>query len=622
MFQLSLSTSLTPPTVPDAGLFPALSGAFSAVLAGVTEDASAPIEPGVPSPALRQPDAAAGKSLPIAANAGLPANDSDPIVLLASAAAPAGGSLLAVLAAPMPAAVPASPMMTMAIDAPANAPIAAVSPTQPAVGEAGPATASDEEPVFPAATVTVALPTHGAAAIPARSTKPKSSNSKDEGDKRGMSPPNLSAAAAAPIVLPAAPIDQPPASVSLPVGATPPRQGMSGSSSPAPIAAAAQTGSAAVEVASPRVGGPVAPPAPSSVATDGRSPAPTGHMPDPTKPAAASTFPAATPDKTVVATGQSRGIPTAATSLNPGSLLASPPLPIVGAKPARFEIGAAIGTSAATPAPVSNPPSIAPVAGNPAPAIGPAPVPSPAPATATDTTALSPLGAGAAPQPRSPGLVATRPNAPDTSPHPTVPDVRPQPAASIVSPSPATQAAGVLFGIAIGGRTLADDRRSPRDEALQALAAVAAAASPTAPVAAASGAQQGALDMHRADWPQAMIDHIEALRDAADATSTRITLMPDALGKVDVSLRHDGDTVHVHFAADTAQARTMLADAQPRLADAAQARGIRLGQTSVGAGGGESGRQPPRQPAAPMPSRPVSVAVSAPDAASDSSRLA
>jgi flagellar hook-length control protein FliK len=180
----------------------------------------------------------------------------------------------------------------------------------------------------------------------------------------------------------------------------------------------------------------------------------------------------------------------------------------------------------------------------------------------------------------------------------------------------------MLFGIALDQRTISADHPSPRDEALQALSAIAGAGSTAPVVAAAGGAQHNALDMRRDDWPQAMIDRIDALRDAADATSTRITLVPDALGKVDVSLRHDGDTVHVHFAADTAQTRAMLTDAQPRLADAAQARGIRLGQTSVGMGGGEAGRQPPRQPDAPPPSRPVSAAPASTDAASDSSRLA
>ena len=194
------------------------------------------------------------------------------------------------------------------------------------------------------------------------------------------------------------------------------------------------------------------------------------------------------------------------------------------------------------------------------------------------------------------------------------------------------QVAGMVFGFALSGSMLPSRRAdatepSPREIALQALSAAAGSAQVAGTVVATGHAQQTALDMRRDDWPQTMIDHIEALRDAADATSTRITLMPDALGKVDVSIRHDGDAVHVHFAADVPQTRTMLADAQPRLAEAAQVRGVKLGQATVDAGGGEAGRQQPQQqqnsanPA--LPPRPASAMAIEDDAAAPvSTRLA
>ncbi|WP_374944166.1 flagellar hook-length control protein FliK [Sphingomonas sp.] len=119
------------------------------------------------------------------------------------------------------------------------------------------------------------------------------------------------------------------------------------------------------------------------------------------------------------------------------------------------------------------------------------------------------------------------------------------------------------------------------------------------PVAPSDGAS---LDMADHRWPHAMVDRIEALRDAAsaaaDAASTSIRLLPEKLGAIDVSVRREGDVVHVHFAAEQAATRTLLNDAQPRLTELAEARGLKLGQASVGAGtDGNAQRQPVPQPA-------------------------
>ena len=63
-----------------------------------------------------------------------------------------------------------------------------------------------------------------------------------------------------------------------------------------------------------------------------------------------------------------------------------------------------------------------------------------------------------------------------------------------------------------------------------------------------------------------MIAHIETLRDNADAGDTRIRLIPDALGTIDVAVKRDHDTLHVQFTAEQATTRTLIQDAQPRLA--------------------------------------------------------
>lgn len=110
-------------------------------------------------------------------------------------------------------------------------------------------------------------------------------------------------------------------------------------------------------------------------------------------------------------------------------------------------------------------------------------------------------------------------------------------------------------------------------------------------------AEPALLDLGRDDWPTDMMTHIEQLRDAANSTDTRIRLSPDMLGNVDIDVRQDGDTLHVRFSAEQAQTRTLLQDAQPRLAEAAEARGLRLGGSTVDAGAQGQHRQPTAHPA-------------------------
>lgn len=108
-------------------------------------------------------------------------------------------------------------------------------------------------------------------------------------------------------------------------------------------------------------------------------------------------------------------------------------------------------------------------------------------------------------------------------------------------------------------------------------------------VAATTDVQQGALDTRRQEWLGKMVETIEAMQEATPVKETRLALMPEALGKVDVSVRRDGDRVHVHFATETQAARQILTDAQPRLHELAEQRGVRLGQTSVDSGASQSG---------------------------------
>lgn len=140
-----------------------------------------------------------------------------------------------------------------------------------------------------------------------------------------------------------------------------------------------------------------------------------------------------------------------------------------------------------------------------------------------------------------------------------------------------------------------------------ALSLVVAASTPAAPPPVV--ASQPAIDITQQALPAAMIAHIEKLRDAADAVSTSIRILPDALGAVDVSITKDGELTHVHLAAENAQTRALLAEAQPKLAELAEQKGMKLGQTSVGTQPGQqqgADQQAPRQhqPAPQLPTAP------------------
>ncbi|WP_174286041.1 flagellar hook-length control protein FliK [Sphingomonas bacterium] len=187
------------------------------------------------------------------------------------------------------------------------------------------------------------------------------------------------------------------------------------------------------------------------------------------------------------------------------------------------------------------------------------------------------------------------------------PPARPLPpaAGTVATTTSAIQA----FGAAMRAGLAKDPRLDPATGATAAPSTAAAARTePTLALAATSDAQQAPLDLRRGQWPQAMVDRIETLRDAADATSSRIRVVPDALGPIEMSVRKDGDTLHVRFTADQAATRAILTEAQPRLAAIAEQRGLRLGGSTVDGGGSGAGQQQQqamaRQPTAPRPSSP------------------
>jgi flagellar hook-length control protein FliK len=126
-------------------------------------------------------------------------------------------------------------------------------------------------------------------------------------------------------------------------------------------------------------------------------------------------------------------------------------------------------------------------------------------------------------------------------------------------------------------------------------------------VQATAPADQAPLDLSRDDWAGKMIERIAALRDGVEAADTRIRLAPEHLGTVDVSIRRDGDRIQVHFTAENPATRQLLADAAPRLAELAEARGLKLGQSSVDSGGSDARGQPQQHAQQSTSARPASA---------------
>lgn len=170
-----------------------------------------------------------------------------------------------------------------------------------------------------------------------------------------------------------------------------------------------------------------------------------------------------------------------------------------------------------------------------------------------------------------------------------LPPAPPAPAAQV---APASQ----IFAAAIH-RAVLDEGQLDTPASLIAGIAPAAAELGASAVATIDGSRHGALDLGRETWPAKMIERIEMMRDAMDVVDTSIRLVPDKLGAIDVSLRKDGDAIAVHFTAQQAETRQLLADAQPKLAELAQEKGLKLATQAGNDPGSQHHQQQQRAPA-------------------------
>jgi hypothetical protein len=261
------------------------------------------------------------------------------------------------------------------------------------------------------------------------------------------------------------------------------------------------------------------------------------------------------------------------------------------------------------PVPVANVAAAAPAAVDAAPVAGDAiaatppvapPIASPMPLPGVTTQA--PVDAASFRQP-----IAGEAAAPVVSVAPHAdPVARPAPVTRIAMPTPSAESVAAPAIVDAG----APAPRARRDEDAPTLpTAAAGTVDPVVlrPVAAPAQAGQPTLDTRQPQWMEGMIDRIETLRDVAGTNGeTRIRLSPDALGDVEIKIRTSDDgKVHVHFNSENAEAGRLLADAQPRLVQLAEARGLKLGGMQVDVGtqqqpsqrqAQEQGNAPPRAP--------------------------
>lgn len=200
------------------------------------------------------------------------------------------------------------------------------------------------------------------------------------------------------------------------------------------------------------------------------------------------------------------------------------------------------------------------------------------PSVSSDVAEIAvPTPTGAAPVAIAPQLVA--PAAPPARQERPVAVAAPRVQATPTAPVTIHAAAAAPAAASVAVEAAAP-RRADGPVVVVPLATPATSAQPIA-VAAAGGAQQAGIDLTRDPGLHRMIDRIETLRDAADARDTRIRLIPDSLGPVEVSVRRSGDAVQVHFTAAEATTRQLITDAQPRLAELAEARGVRIENATV-----------------------------------------
>jgi flagellar hook-length control protein FliK len=103
------------------------------------------------------------------------------------------------------------------------------------------------------------------------------------------------------------------------------------------------------------------------------------------------------------------------------------------------------------------------------------------------------------------------------------------------------------------------------------------------------------LDLaHEGEWLDRLARDI-ASTAGGEGNPLRFRLNPETLGTLRVEITHDRNGAAVRLTADTEAARTIIADAQPRLVAEARAQGVRISETHVDLGSQTASGDPRRQ---------------------------
>jgi flagellar hook-length control protein FliK len=86
------------------------------------------------------------------------------------------------------------------------------------------------------------------------------------------------------------------------------------------------------------------------------------------------------------------------------------------------------------------------------------------------------------------------------------------------------------------------------------------------------------LNMADTNWTDRLLRHIEGKTSDTGGETIRVILEPAKLGRLMVQISVTGQTSHVQITSATAEAAALLADAEPKLQQALEQNGMKLGQ--------------------------------------------
>lgn len=156
----------------------------------------------------------------------------------------------------------------------------------------------------------------------------------------------------------------------------------------------------------------------------------------------------------------------------------------------------------------------------------------------------------------------------------------------------AGQAFAGLASVAAGADTMPTDPTGFAEDLLAALGGstqqLASTATDAAPISAADALQSKLpeLDLSKESaWLDRLARDITAT--ASDTGKLSFRLIPPQLGKLDITVETRSEGVALQMTAETREARSIIAAAQPKLTEALGAQGIRVAEASVTSGRGE-----------------------------------